>query len=68
MALHHLVGKLMFDHLKDEVYKMQDFRLDITIDHLFDHISKAIQLGEADHAREATALLRVLLQEQRNRA
>lgn len=58
----------MFDHLKDEVYQMPDYKLETAIDRLFDHIGKAIQLGEADHAREATALLRVLLIEQRSRA
>lgn len=58
---------LPFSGVAEEAFEMQDFRLDQTIDHLYDHIKQAIALNEIAHATESLALLKILLREQRSR-
>lgn len=58
---------LPFSGVAEEAYRMQDFRLDQTIDHLYNHIKKAIMFGDIAHAADATAMLRILLREQKSR-
>lgn len=58
---------LPFSGVAEEANEMQDFRLDQTIDHLYEHIKKAIALNDIAHAADAVAMLRILLKEQRSR-
>jgi hypothetical protein len=56
-----------FASVAEEANQMHDYYLELAIHRLFKFIGQAIQLGEPDVARDATAMLRILLAEQRSR-